>query len=81
VSLFKVQILFFFNYGNNYSIIYYYNFYFYSNGFTLQEALDILFEADDEYQARVEEIYIESPDVNILTDEDGAGAMHNLTGR
>ncbi|KAL4125910.1 hypothetical protein QTP88_010147 [Uroleucon formosanum] len=56
------------------------------NGFTLQEALDILFDADDEYQAQVREIYIEPPEANILTDEDsgdedGAGAIDNLTGR
>lgn len=61
-------------------------FFFRSNGFTLQQALDILFEIEDDHQYYVEDIFIELPEVNILTDEDsgkedGGGAIDNLAGR
>lgn len=59
---------------------------FFSNGFTLQEALDILFDVENENQSQVEQIFIGPPELNVLTDEDsgdedGADAVDNLSGR
>ncbi|KAL4132168.1 hypothetical protein QTP88_009375 [Uroleucon formosanum] len=53
---------------------------------TQNQALDILFEVEDEHRSRAEDIFIEPPAVNILTDEDsgdedGGGTIDNLAGR
>ena len=68
-------------------VIFYHLFFcFISNGFTLQEGLDILFEVEDELKSSAEDIFIEPPAVHILTDEDsgdedGGGTIDNLAGR
>lgn len=53
---------------------------FYRAGFTLQEALECAYIDD------IDEIFVEPPDSNILTDEDSAeedegGTLDNLSGR
>lgn len=53
---------------------------FFRRGFSLQEALDMVYSED------IDAIYVEPPDANVLTDEDSAdedsgGTIDNLSGR
>ncbi|KAF5305433.1 hypothetical protein FQA39_LY01524 [Lamprigera yunnana] len=54
-------------------------------GFSLSDALDIIF-ANDDIANQVDEVFIEPPEATVDTDEDSAeadqgGMLHNLTGR
>ncbi|KAJ8937699.1 hypothetical protein NQ314_011755 [Rhamnusium bicolor] len=66
--------------------LHYYNMRFYfRGGLTLSEALDMVY-ADENIANQVDEIFIEPPETNVVTDEDSAdedegGMIHNLTGR